>query len=67
MGWSTWAKKRTDRIAEHDIDCGRAIGARTIGVGTGPFTAAELESHEPWWAVDVLPEPPAFLARVLES
>lgn len=52
---------------EHDIDCGRAIDARTIGVGTGPFTAAELERHDPWWAVDALPEPALFLERVLEA
>jgi phosphoglycolate phosphatase len=49
---------------EHDIDCGKAIGARTIGVGTGPFTAAQLMSHEPWWAVDELPGADEFLARV---
>lgn len=49
---------------EHDIDCGKTIGARTIGVGTGPVSAAELARHEPWWAVDRLPEPEEFFARV---
>ena len=28
----------------HDISCGRAIGARTIGVATGRYSVAELES-----------------------
>jgi len=30
-----------------DIDCGRAWGATTIAVATGPFSLAELESHAP--------------------
>lgn len=30
-----------------DIDCGRAIGARAIGVATGRYTVDELASHEP--------------------
>jgi phosphoglycolate phosphatase len=29
----------------HDIDCGRAAGARTIAVATGPFSAAALREH----------------------
>ena len=49
---------------ERDIDCGKAIGARTIGVGTGPFNAAELALHDPWWAVDQLPSADEFLARL---
>lgn len=49
---------------EHDIDCGKAIGARTIGVGTGPLTAPQLRRHDPWWAVDELPGPDEFLERV---
>lgn len=48
----------------HDIDCGHAIGARTIAVGTGPFSAAELLEHRPWWAIDRLPAPADFLARL---
>ncbi len=52
---------------EHDIDCGRAIEARTIGVGTGPFSAAELERHAPWWVIDKLPAADVFLSRVLAA
>jgi len=48
----------------HDIECGRSIGARTIAVGTGPYPAAELARHEPWWALDQLPESSTFLARL---
>ena len=49
---------------ERDIDCGKAIGARTIGVGTGPMSARELARHDPWWAVEQLPAAPEFLARL---
>lgn len=49
----------------HDIDCGKQIGARTIAVGTGPYAAAELAGHDPWWAIDVVPSAEEFLARVL--
>jgi len=49
---------------EHDVDCGKTIDARTIAVATGPLSATELASHEPWWAVDVLPNPQDFLAHI---
>jgi phosphoglycolate phosphatase-like HAD superfamily hydrolase len=29
----------------NDIDCGRAAGARTVAVATGPFSADELRAH----------------------
>jgi phosphoglycolate phosphatase-like HAD superfamily hydrolase len=31
----------------HDIACGKAIGAQTIGVATGSFSVAELKAHHP--------------------
>lgn len=31
----------------HDIACGKAVGARTIGVATGRHSVAELRAHEP--------------------
>jgi len=34
-----------------DIRCGRAIGARVLAVATGGATLAELQSHQPDWAV----------------
>lgn len=49
----------------HDIRCGEAIGALTIAVATGPYTVDELAACRPWWVVDRLPDPPAFLDRLL--
>lgn len=31
----------------HDIDCGRAAGAMTVAVATGPYSVADLEAHRP--------------------
>jgi len=45
----------------HDIDCGRAVGAKTIAVATGGATRAELAEHDPWWLIDHLPEPDEFI------
>ncbi len=45
----------------HDVSCGKAIGARTIAVATGPgYSLAELEACEPWLALKALPEPGAL-------
>jgi phosphoglycolate phosphatase len=48
----------------HDIDCGRAVGAKTIAVATGGATIDELEEHDPWWLLEELPEPTEFTARL---
>ena len=41
----------------HDIGCGKAIGARTIAVATGPgYSLAELVACGPWLALDELPD-----------
>jgi len=34
-----------------DIECGRAIGARVLAVGTGNFPIERLRAHHPDWAV----------------
>ena len=45
----------------HDVSCGKAIGARTLAVATGPsYSLADLEACEPWKAVEELPPPGAF-------
>lgn len=44
----------------NDIDCGKAIGARTIAVATGRYSVEELQDHSPWWAVSSLPSPKEF-------
>lgn len=31
----------------HDIDCGRAFGARTLAIATGRYSVEELEAHGP--------------------
>lgn len=32
---------------EHDIDCGKALGCRTLAVATGKYSIEELETHGP--------------------
>lgn len=41
-----------------DIECGRAIGARTLAVATGKFGVDELRRDEPDWVVETLAELP---------
>lgn len=44
----------------HDIACGQAIGAKTIGLATGKYSVAELESHAPTAALADLSDGAAF-------
>jgi phosphoglycolate phosphatase-like HAD superfamily hydrolase len=46
-----------------DIRCARAIGAKVLAVGTGGATLAELQKHNPDWALPDLAgaEPSRFL------
>ena len=48
----------------HDIECARAIGARTLAVATGVYGAAELATHHPWRVFERLPEPDALEALI---
>ena len=43
-----------------DVECGKAIGARTVAVATGSYGVAELEASGPWAVLERLPEPAAF-------
>lgn len=43
-----------------DVSCGKEIGARTVAVATGSYSADELRDTEPWLVLDQLPEPAAF-------
>jgi phosphoglycolate phosphatase len=43
-----------------DVRCGRAIGARTIAVATGPVARPELEACGAWRVIDRLPSPEQF-------
>lgn len=49
----------------HDIECGKVIGARTIGVATGKYSVAELSAHSPTAVFPNLSETAAFL-RVID-
>ncbi|WP_298817814.1 HAD family hydrolase [Chloroflexus sp.] len=48
-----------------DIACGRAFGARTVAVATGPFTLSELAAHHPDALLPDLSDTMAVLSAVL--
>ena len=50
----------------HDIECARAIDAKTIAVATGGYSAAELQEHAPWRLFEELPPPEDFV-RLIEG
>lgn len=49
-----------------DVRCGKAIGARTIAVATGAYSAEQLRDHEPWAVIDEIPDVTVFL-ELLDS
>jgi phosphoglycolate phosphatase-like HAD superfamily hydrolase len=51
----------------HDIHCAKAIGARTIAVGTGGYTVDELAAHEPWRVFEELPPAEEFVQLIEEG
>ena len=62
---------RPDRVyvvgdTPHDLRCAAAIAARSIGVATGQYTAAELAALAPWRVLPQLPAPEEFLALLNE-
>jgi phosphoglycolate phosphatase len=63
------AEIRLDRVfvigdTPHDIQCGQAIGARTLAVATGGYAVADLLAHHPWRAFERLPAPGVFEALI---
>jgi phosphoglycolate phosphatase len=48
----------------HDIECARAIDAKTIAVATGGYTVDELRAHNPWRLFDELPPPGEFVQLI---
>lgn len=50
----------------HDIECGRVIGARTIGVATGSYTVEQLQAHAPTAVFADFADTAAFL-RVIDA
>lgn len=57
---STWVIGDTPR----DVECGQAIGVRTLAVASGEYTVAELRESGPTVAIEALPDPEAFLELV---
>jgi phosphoglycolate phosphatase-like HAD superfamily hydrolase len=51
----------------HDVNCGAAIGARTIAVATGRHSAEELSLASPWRVLAQLPPPADFMAILTET
>jgi len=49
----------------HDIDCGRAGGARTIAVATGPFSTDMLRTHGADVVLESLADTDAVIAAIL--
>jgi phosphoglycolate phosphatase-like HAD superfamily hydrolase len=47
-----------------DVQCGRALGARAIGVATGRFTTAQLNEHGPAAVFDDLSDTPLVLETI---
>jgi phosphoglycolate phosphatase len=45
----------------HDIECGKVIGACTIGVATGAYSVEQLKAHAPTAVLADFSDPTAFL------
>jgi len=50
----------------HDIECAKAIDAKTIAVATGGYSVEELAPHQPWRLFERLPAVDAFV-RLIEE
>lgn len=66
---SSWGRQEQHNLfvigdTPNDIDCGKSIGAYTVGIATGAYTTAQLEDCQPWWAVDVLPAAAEFVDKI---
>jgi phosphoglycolate phosphatase-like HAD superfamily hydrolase len=44
----------------HDVECGRAIDAKTVAVASGWHTPDELAACDPWLLLEQIPEPGRF-------
>jgi phosphoglycolate phosphatase len=50
----------------NDIDCGRAAGARTVAVATGPFSVADLQAHGADVVLESLADSEATVRAILD-
>ena len=48
----------------HDIECAKAIDAKTIAVATGGYSVDELRPLKPWRLFDTLPPPDEFMKLI---
>jgi phosphoglycolate phosphatase-like HAD superfamily hydrolase len=49
-----------------DIECGRELGARAIGVASGHYSVADLEKHSPYAVFPSLADTEQVLATILD-
>ena len=50
-----------------DIDCGRSLGARAIGVASGHYTVEQLQSHNPYAVFPSLKNTQQVLETILNA
>jgi len=50
-----------------DIDCGRSLGAKAIGVASGHYTVEQLESHNPYAVFPSLKDTDRVLETILNA
>jgi len=50
-----------------DIECGRSIGAKAIGVASGHYTVEQLEAHKPYAAFPSLKNTQQVLEKILNA
>lgn len=50
-----------------DIVCARSVGARTIGVATGPYTVSELSPHGPTTVLESLADRESVLRAIFDG
>ena len=50
-----------------DIECGRSLGARAIGVASGHYTVEQLQAHHPYAVFASLADTPKVLETILNA
>ena len=50
-----------------DIECGRSLGAKAIGVASGHYTVEQLQSHRPYAVFPTLGDTPSVLESILNA
>jgi phosphoglycolate phosphatase len=50
-----------------DIECGRALGAKAIGIASGHYTVEQLQAHEPYAVFPSLSDTAKLLETILNA